>query len=432
MRAPPLFRLYVAATVVLAPFVAWAEIRTLRRQGVSALRAHEKMGHASQPRSGGGPLVWFHAASVGESLSVLALIARMGELLPRAHFLITSGTATSAQLVADRLPLRTVHQFAPLDARGPLVRFLEHWRPDAAVFVESELWPRMLRMTRARGTPMALVNARLSAKSRASWAGKPGLAAYVLDVFDLILTQNDEMAQAMVDMHAPADRVARGTNLKSLSAPLPTDPAILAQARVAIKGRSVWVAASTHDGEEQTILEAHKRLLHDDPDLLLILVPRHPDRRDDVAALIRHAGLSHAVRSQDTWPRSGEAVYLADTLGELGNWYALTDIVFLGGSLLPIGGHNPFEVVQAGAAVLSGPHVTNFAETYADMKGKGAAQIVSDGPDLAQAVKELLTEHKFRAATLRAVDSIVQSRSDALNGIATRLILMLKLEDDPR
>lgn len=432
MRAPPLYHLYVAATVLLAPFVAWARIRKLRRQGVPALRAHEIMGNASAPRRGGGALIWFHAASVGESLSVLALITKMGEMLPRAQFLITSGTATSAKLVADRIPPRTVHQFAPLDARGPLTRFLAHWRPDAAIFVESELWPQMLHMTRARGTAMALVNARLSAKSRAAWARQPSMARYVLDVFDLILTQNDQMAQAMVDMHAPTDRVARGTNLKSLSAPLPTDPALLAQVRAALKGRPVWVAASTHPGEEATVLAAHATLRETHPELALILIPRHPDRSAEVAELIRQAGLSFATRSEGTLPRAGEQVYLADTLGELGNWYALSDIVFLGGSLHPIGGHNPFEVVQARAVVISGPHVASFAETYDEMQASGAATVVEDAPMLAQTVARFLDDAELRDEALRAGDAILEDKSNVLGGIASRLIRMLKLDEDIR
>lgn len=430
MRAPPLFHIYVVATVFLAPFAAWSEIRKLRRQGISALRAHEKMGHASQPRIGSGHLIWFHAASVGESLSVLALIAKMGEMLPRAHFLITSGTPTSAKLVEDRMPPRTVHQFAPLDAAGPLARFLRHWRPAAAIFVESELWPRMLRMTRERGTPMALVNARLSAKSRAAWARRPAFAAYILDVFDLILTQNDDMAAAMVDMHAPTGRVARGTNLKAMSAPLPQNPAMLAQMRTAMKGRPVWVAASTHKGEETTVLEAHKDLLKRTPDLLLILVPRHPDRRDEVVKLIEKTNLPYAVRSDDAMPQDDQAVYLADTLGELGDWYALTDFVFLGGSLLPIGGHNPFEVVQSEAAVLSGPHVTNFAETFAQMEETGAAEIVADASELAQAADRLLHNAEHKTARLNAARAFVQGKSDELTRIAARLIHILKLGDD--
>ncbi|MDW3222312.1 MAG: 3-deoxy-D-manno-octulosonic acid transferase [Paracoccaceae bacterium] len=432
MRAPPLFHVYVIATVLLAPFAAWSEIRKLRQQGVSALRAHEKMGHASQPRIGSGHLIWFHAASVGESLSVLALITKMGEMLPRAHFLITSGTPTSAKLVADRMPPRTVHQFAPLDATGPLTRFLRHWRPAAAIFVESELWPRMLRMTRESGAHMALVNARLSAKSRAAWARRPSFAAFVLDVFDLILTQNDDMAEAMVKMHAPADRVARGTNLKSMSAPLPQNPALLAQIRTAIKSRPVWVAASTHKGEEATVLEAHKELLERNPDLLLILVPRHPDRRDDVIKLIENSELPYAVRSHDTMPQDDHAVYLADTLGELGDWYALTDFVFLGGSLLPIGGHNPFEVVQSDAAVLSGPHVANFAETFEQMEETGAAEVVTDAAQLTQAADRLLHDTTHKSACLSAARAFVQGKSDELTRIAARLIHILKLEDDIR
>ncbi|MBW4707881.1 3-deoxy-D-manno-octulosonic acid transferase [Roseobacter sp. YSTF-M11] len=430
MRAPLLFRVYVAATSLLIPFAAWSETRKLRRQGVPVLRAHEKLGHASQPRSGGGKLIWFHAASVGESLSVLALITRMGEMLPRAQFLITSGTPTSARLVADRLPPRTVHQFAPLDAAGPVSRFLHHWRPAAAIFVESELWPQMLRMTRATGAAMALVNARLSAKSRAAWAKKPALAAYVFDVFDLILTQNDDMAQAMVNMHAPAGRVARGINLKSMSAPLPSDPSVLAPARVAIRDRPVWVAASTHKGEETIVLDAHKKLLEAHPELLLILVPRHPDRSSEVAGIVNSGGFSCAIRSRGEQPKKGEAVYLADTLGELGNWYALSDIVFLGGSLFPIGGHNPFEVVQADAAVLSGPHVMNFAETFADMTETGAARITPDAEALAEAVGMLLEDSSQRDAAKQAARDYVQGKSDQLSSIATRLIRMLKLEDE--
>lgn len=432
MRTPPLFHLYVAVTVLLAPFAAWSEIRKLRKQGISALRAHEKMGHASEPRIGSGDLIWFHAASVGESLSVLALIAKMGEMLPRAHFLITSGTPTSAKLVAERMPPRTVHQFAPLDARGPLTRFLRHWRPAAAIFVESELWPRMLRMTRERGATMALVNARLSAKSRAAWASKPAFAAYVLDVFDLILTQNDEMAQAMVDMHAPVERVARGTNLKSLSSPLPQDPIVLAQIRTAIKARPVWVAASTHEGEETIVLDAHRTLLKSMPDLLLILVPRHPARSAEISKLIAKSGLSYAIRSQETLPKESNSVYLADTLGELGSWYALTEIVFLGGSLLPIGGHNPYEVVQSNAAVLSGPHVTNFAETYSQMTETGAAEIVSDTASLAAATDRLMKDEAHRASCLTAARAFVQGKSDELGSIAERLIHILKLKDESR
>ena len=414
--------------MVLVPFFAWIETRKLRKAGITTARAHEKLGHASVPRRGTGPLIWFHAASVGESMSVLALIEAMGRRLPKAQFLITSGTATSAQLIAKRLPERTVHQFAPLDAPGPVGRFLRHWRPDAAVFVESELWPQMLRRTKATGARMILVNARLSPSSRKAWQKRPKTARFVLSSFDLILTQNDEMAQAMVDMHAPPDRVARGFNLKSLSAPLPKDPSTLAQVRTSLQGRPVWVAASTHKDEEEIVLKAHAQLASEHPDLLLILAPRHPERGPEIARIIRSCDQSFSIRSAGEKPHD-EDVYLADTLGELGNWYALSKIVFLGGSLFKIGGHNPFEVAQSGAVTLSGPHVENFAETYEEMTLSGAALFVHDAHGIANKVSELLSEPEILEGACRAARAYVRGKSSQLDGVADRLIRGLKLEE---
>ena len=423
--APVLYRIWVGASMVLVPFAAWASTRKLRRAGVPVVRAHEKLGHATEPRPADGPLIWLHGASVGETLSVLALIIRMGVALPHAHFLITSGTATSADLVARRMPPRCVHQFAPLDAPGPLKRFLRHWRPDAALFIESELWPQMLRRTRAQGAKMALVNARLSAGSIANWRRFPKTARYLLDVFDLILTQNDAMAQAMVSINAPAPRVARGINLKSMAGPLPVDEDLLFEARAALGHRPVWVASSTHEGEEQAVLAAHKDLLKRWPDLCLILAPRHPERGQEVMNLIAGAGLSLTRRTRGDMP-AGQ-VFLADTMGELGTWYALSEIVFLGGSLRPIGGHNPFEVAQSGAAVLSGTQVTNFAETYSEMETLGASRFVNDAADLADRVDALLRDPALREKACAAAARFSAQQTDKLDGIAARLIKALGL-----
>lgn len=424
MRAPLLYRIYTVLSMALVPFVARSAVKKLRRADVPTHRAHERLGHAIEDRAR-GTLIWFHAASVGESLSVLALITRMGVALPAAHFLITSGTATSAALIAQRMPPRCTHQFAPLDAPGPLKRFLKHWQPDAAIFVESELWPQMLRRTRAKGARMALVNARLSDSSVKAWQKRPKLAAYVLDVFDLILTQNDAMAEAMVRMHAPAPRVARGQNLKSLAGPLPQNEDVIFTARATLGHRPVWIAASTHKGEEQIVLEAHKILRKSHPDLHLILIPRHPERGTDVAQLIADTGLSYSRRSAGEGP--SDAVYLADTLGELGTWYALSDIVFLGGSLLPIGGHNPFEVAQAGATVLSGNHVFNFAETFSAMEAAGAARLVADAGDLATRVDMLLRDPHSRSKAVKAAEGFAQAETGKLDVIARRLIKALEL-----
>ena len=412
--------------MVLAPFAARSAMRKLLVQGVTAERSREKLGHATQPRPSAGPLVWLHAASVGESLSVLALITRMGQILPTAHFLITSGTATSAKLVAQRLPPRTVHQFAPLDAPRPVKRFLNHWQPDAAIFVESELWPQMLRRTHATGARMALVNARMSEKTVAFWAEWPQAARYIFDVFALILTQNDAMAQNMIRMNAPAERVARGVNLKSMSGPLPVDASALQEVRTTLADRPIWVASSTHEGEESAVLSAHRQLLKRFPGLCLILAPRHPERGDIVEQLIASDGLSYRRRSRGEAP--GGQVYLADTMGELGLWYEMAEIVFLGGSLLPIGGHNPFEVAQAGAAVLTGNHVAAFAETYALLETEGAARIIADGDDLAARVAVLLTDPDELAAMTSAAQRFTATQDDQLDAIATRLITALELD----
>lgn len=425
MPTPLLYRAWVAASMALVPLAAWAETRKLRRAGVPAERAREKLGHATELRHGTSPLIWFHAASVGESLSVLALIARMGVALPAAHFLITSGTPTSARLVAARMPPRTVHQFAPLDAPGPLKRFLRHWRPDAALFVESELWPQMLRRTHETGARMVLINARLSQTSIAGWRKRPAMARYLLGVFDLILTQNDAMAESMAAMYVPADRVARGINLKSMAGPLPVDEDALFEARAALGHRPVWIASSTHPGEEDAVLKAHKTLLKRWPDLCLILAPRHPERGDEVTGLISGAGLSLTRRTRGDMP--GGQVFLADTLGELGTWYALGDVVFLGGSLRPIGGHNPFEVAQSGATVLSGTHVANFAETYAAMEASGAARLVADAADLAARVTALLENDDARSEACTAARRFTEAQTGKLDGIAARLIAVLGL-----
>ncbi len=427
MKTTPLYRAYAAATRLALPFAQAVERRKLRAAGMGA-RVGEKAGRATLPRPE-GRLIWFHAASVGESVSVLSLIERMGRAVPDASFLITSGTATSAEVVAKRMPPRCIHQFAPLDAPGPLARFLAHWAPDAAILVESELWPQMLWRTHLAGVPMALLNARLSERSVAQWVKRPETARMLLSVFRLILTQNAQMAQSMVQMGAEPLRVAQGVNLKSLSEPLPLDAALLEQTRAALDGRPVWVASSTHDGEEAVVLEAHSALLASHPDLCLILAPRHPERAEAVAEMIAAKGWPVLRRSQGEMPSGDAPVYLADSLGELGVWYALTDLVFLGGSLKPIGGHNPFEVAQAGAAVLSGPHVENFAETYETMAQAGAVRWVPDAGALVDEVAALMGDGRQLTAMKRAAEPFAQPSGEVLGKVARQLLTALELTD---
>ncbi len=424
MRSTSLYRAYSAVSRVLLPFAALVERRKILRHGLPARRAREKLGHATEARPN-GPLVWFHAASVGESLSVLSLITRLGIELPDAAFLITSGTPTSAELVSQRLPPRTRHQFAPLDAPGPVSRFLTYWKPDAALFVESELWPQVLMQTHRRGTPMALVNARMSERSLAAWKKRPKTAAMLLRTFQLILTQTDALADALRQLGGDAGTTFRGTNLKSLSAPLPVDAAFLNGLVETLQTRPTWVAASTHSGEEEIVLAAHEKLLEKHPDLCLLLAPRHPDRGGEIANLIAAKGWEPNRRSLGELPEG--PAFLVDSLGEVGTLYTLSPIVFLGGSFSKMGGHNPFEVAHACGAVLTGPHLANFKDVFANMQSAGAAKILQNPGDLAAEVDHLLSDPSALATAQKASQATAVSQMDELDKLAVLLADRLEL-----
>ena len=426
-----LYHLYCSLTAVAAPLVWRAVRKKMLAADVPTIRQHERLGHASQPRPK-GQLIWFHAASVGETLSVISLIKRLGDRLPEAQFLITSGTPTSAALIEKRMPTRTRHQYPPLDTGGPVRRFLDHWRPDAAIFVESELWPRLIIEAGARNIPLALLNARLSDKSVAGWKKRPDTAQFILDRFTLFLTQNDKTARNLIDMGADPARVQPGTNLKAMSDPLPVDHKTLSDIQTQIGPRPLWIASSTHAGEEETVLAAHAELLKLWPDLLLLLIPRHPERREDIAALIKDAGQTAAFRSKSEPIGANTQTYVADTLGETGTWYALSPIVFLGGSLRDIGGHNPFEPAQAGAAVITGPGYFNFAETFAPLIKAGGAVQVETAPELAATVTEWLSDDTALSKARKAAQSCVSTQATALDEIVETLCTQLNLSaQDP-
>lgn len=427
MAPTPLYRLYSGITSLAEPLVYAHVARKLRAQGVSEERIRERRGVASQPRPE-GPVLWFHGASVGESLSVLSLIARLGQQAPDLNFLMTSGTAASAEIIAKRLPPRTRHQFAPLDSPSVVARFLDHWRPQSAIFVESELWPGLLVLSKDKGVRLALLNARLSEKSANGWAKWPKTARMVLDCFDIMLTQNAEIADRLRRMGADDARLRVGANLKASAAPLPVDTATADTIGAAIGGRPVWATSSTHPGEEELAIAAHRQILTTFPDALMILIPRHPDRADAVAALINASGLRCARRSAGEPLETDTQVYLADTLGETGTWYALSPVVLLGGSLLPdIGGHNPFEPAQSGAAVLTGPYVPNFSETFPPMIAAGAACEVATSDDIARIVTGWLSDPESCDRARDAARSFATGQAAALDEVVDTLIDTLDL-----
>ncbi len=423
-KATPLFAAYGLATRVLAPIAFRKVAAKLRAYGLPDARVGERKGRASLPRPK-ARLIWFHAASVGESLSILTLINRLGELDPTLEFLITSGTPTSAELIEKRMPPRCRHQFPPLDHPAYVRRFLAHWKPDLAVLVESELWPNLIVQTRAAGCPLVLLNARLSAKSVASWQKRRDTAAFLLSQFSQFITQNQKTADNLRAIGAPADRIRPGSNLKALAAPPQVDADLLTQAQSDIGTRPIWIASSTHEGEEEPVITAHQRLLKNHPTLCLVLIPRHPERGDTVEQMLRDAGLSTARRSHGENATEQTQVYLADTLGETGTWYALSPLVFLGGSLLEIGGHNPFEPAHHGCAVATGPGTFNFAETYDDMIADGAACEIQDADTLAAQIDNWLNDAVALSKACTAARTFISHQSDLLDQTADLLLSQL-------
>lgn len=383
-------------------------------------RHPERVGIASQSRPD-GRLVWFHAASVGESLALLELIRRLLDADPDLRVLVTTGTVTSANLLSDRLPPRTIHQFIPLDFRPFVRKFLDHWRPDLAIWTESEFWPTLLTQTHRRGIPMLLLNARMSMRSARRWRRfLPIAARRLLSLFTAVQAQDRATGAALVRLGLPAGRLAVTGTLKEDTPPLPCREPDRARFARLISDRPIWTAASTHPGEEEMIADAQITATRSILRLLCILVPRHPERGDEIAAALRARGLSVAQRARGEDPGPNTAIFLADTLGELGLWYRLAPVSFVGGSLVPVGGHNPYEPAALGSAILHGPHVDNFADIYRKLDAADAARQVADAAALAEALVHL-SEPQNRAPMAYAAWEIGSATADVTNR-ALRLI----------
>lgn len=388
-------KLYRAASWVSAPVAEMLLRQRLKDGKEDPVRMRERIGEAGKIRPE-GPLVWIHGASVGESLSVLPLVERFKKDRPDFNILVTTGTVTSAKLMAERLPGGAVHQFIPVDHPRFVRGFLDHWRPDAAIFVESEFWPNLLIETRKRARYMALVNGRVSPKSYSDWKGKPRSIRFLLSHFDLLVAQDNQNAERLSALSG-RDVVSYG-NLKNAAPPLPGDVKEEARILASLDGRPFWLAASTHPGEEEAIIAAHKALKTEHPGIVTILAPRHPERGAAIAELATELGVNTRRRSKGEKIDRHTDVYLADTLGELGLFYRIANAAFVGGSLVEKGGHNPLEPARLGCAILHGPHIFNFVETYADIRGAGGAALVRNERDLAVAVKRLFADNKTRQA----------------------------------
>lgn len=412
MTLSRLLGVYGAATQAIEAggpaFLRW---RT-RRGKEDPQRWRERLGHSIQRRPT-GPLAWVHGASVGEAIALLPLI---DQLAARGfQILVTTGTVTSSRVLAPRLPRVAVHQFVPLDLPVAVRRFYDHWRPDLACFAESELWPNLLAEAHRRAIPAVLVNARMSKRSFARWCKMPALVRPLLRTFSMILAQSEGDAERFASLGG-SGAVSAGNLKFDVEAPS-ADPASLKALQDAIGDRPVWVAASTHEGEDDLCCEVHHELARSRPGLLTIIVPRKADRGPAILERARALGLTAHRRSCDEVLDRATDIYVADTMGELGLFYRLARVVFVGKSLIGTGGQNPIEPAKLGAAILHGPHVENFEDVYALLDASRGSLRVADAGDLRNALTSLLGDPATVSDMATNGSKAVASRAGATTSV---------------
>jgi len=395
-------------------------------------RFSERLGRPSKARPD-GPLVWAHAASVGESLSLLPLVERLVQDRPSLKFLVTTGTITSANLMADRLPDGAIHQYVPVDRTSYVKRFLDHWRPDLVLWAESEFWPNLIVETAGRNIPMILLNGRISPRSFLGWQRFGGLIKKLLSCFNLCLAQTDIDAERLRRLGA-VSAICVG-NLKFAAPPLPADAAALTKLQDAVGDRPRWLAASTHPGEEIIVAGVHQRLKAAHPGLLTVIVPRHPDRGAEIAALLRGKKLAVSRRSDGDAINPQTDIYLADTMGEMGLFFRLAGIVFMGKSLVPLGGQNPLEAALLDCAIVHGPHMMNFEDMTEKLKRAAAAVEVADVATLETVIGRLLDDGNERNRMIAAAGKWAAAEAGVLDAVVDELapfLVTLFKETPPR
>ncbi len=417
----------IAAAYAVAASLAGPGLRLLLRRRAArgreiASRLPERRGVDPSPRPD-GTLVWLHAASVGETVSILPVLSALAERAPDIRVLLTTGTVTSARLLDERLgelglDTFVLHRFVPLDVPAWVARFLDHWRPDAGGFVESEIWPNLLAAARARRVPLMLVNARLSERSFRRWRMLRRFARLQFGEFGAVDAQS--RADAVRLRSLGARRVTARGNLKTAAATLPVDEAERTRLERLLAGRPIWLAASTHPGEEIAILATHAALLPHHAGLLTIIVPRHPERGEAVASLCAPAPVGRRALGEDPPGESG--IWVADTLGELGLLYRLAPIAFVGGSLIPHGGQNVLEAARLGRAVAVGPHTDNFAEAVARLEAAGGLTRVADAWELASWAGGMLDDPARRDRAAAAAAGAAGRQGDLAGAVADALL----------
>ena len=412
-------KIYNALITILYPLVIKQYVEKRKQKGKEDInRFNERVGRPKMPRPE-GKLFWLHGASVGESVSMLPLINRILETYPDAHVMVTTGTVTSADVMQKRLPERAFHQFIPIDNPIFTTRFVKHWRPDVALWFESEFWPAVLSSIKRKNIPLILINGRISNKTFKRWQQFDFICKELLACFDLCLGQSEEDAYRLKVLGAK-ETICLG-NLKYAGLPLPIDEKAKKEILDQIKKRPFWLASSTHNDEELRIAKVHKRLKEQFPDLLTIIAPRHPNRGEEIVSEIAKLDLTTALRSNGDKITPKTDIYIANTIGEMGLWYDIANIVFIGGSLVPHGGQNFIEPSRVRDAVIVGPHMHNFTDAMNRAKKADAIIQVSDTTELEEMVRELLSNESLLEAKRSLAYNWAVSETKVLDGIMDKI-----------
>jgi 3-deoxy-D-manno-octulosonic-acid transferase len=423
---PMTLRVYQRLSAAAVPLTPVMIKRRLKQGKEDPARIDERRGVTKDVRPH-GPLVWVHGASVGEVLAATGLIERLRAV--NLRILVTSGTVTSADIVAKRFPPDVIHQYVPYDSPRYVARFLDHWQPSLALFIESDLWPNLILSSLARRLPMVLINGRMSQRSFPRWRRISGTIEALLGAFEVCLVRSGVDAERFAALGS-RNVVVTGNLKLDVQAP-PADNARLERLMSVTRGRPVIVAASTHAGEEEILLEVHRELAGYFPQLLTVIVPRHASRGEAIGRVIAASGLHVSLRSREDLPTATTDIYVADTMGELGLFYRLAPIVFIGGSLVEHGGQNPIEAIKLGAAIVHGPHVFNFTDVYDALDSVGGAKQAETREALVKQIGQWLADPAARQASVAAAARVVDQLGGALDRTLAALepyLLQLRLE----
>ena len=411
---------YLILRRVLQPVMRRVLAGRICKAKENAARAGERLGIATQVRPT-GRVVWMHAVGLGEVLALRPLIVGMQQVAPDLNFVITSTARSSADVLGQNLPANTVHQFLPLDGPTYMAKFLDHWQPCLSIWSEQDIWPGAIHDCATRDIPLAYVNGRMDNKSTAKRARLAGLYKKVFGLFDLITVQDEQTAENLSSLGGRDVRVTG--SLKPAAEPLSVDVGMLATLQVALEGRKIWVAASTHCEDEAVLIDAQRELVKRDPSWLLILAPRAPARGDEIEGALVQAGLTCTRRSKGGQPDPSHSVWIVDSFGELGLWYRLAAAAFVGGSYGSLGGHNPWEAICLNLLVCHGPNVANFAKDYEVLDYSGASQPLPDDASSVPALVDFVVQSQTTQAN---VGALVEDAKAALKPLVKDLIVMIR------